>query len=55
MQENGYDNVYVVEGKGIGGGGAEMEKYFEHYKSTYNGGKVIDPMTGRKTDVKSYK
>ena len=46
----GYRNVKTVHGSK--GGGREMEKYFDHYKATYYGGKIISPMTGRVTEIR---
>ena len=46
MIERGYNNVKIIYGGGEGGGVA-MEKYFDYYR----GGKIISPLTGKKTTV----
>ena len=45
--KRGYRNVKTVEG-----GGAAMEKYFDHYKATYDGGEIISPLTGKVFKIK---
>jgi hypothetical protein len=48
MIENGFKNVKTVRG-----GGAAMEKFFDHYGVDYTGrGKIIGPKTGEKFGVK---
>jgi len=47
MIERGYGNVKTVLG-----GGAAMEKFFDHYKKTYYGGKIISPTTGKEIAIK---
>jgi hypothetical protein len=47
MRKRGYRNVKAVDG-----GGKAMEKYFEHYHSTYYGGKIINPITGKVVELK---
>jgi hypothetical protein len=47
MIEKGFKNVKTVRG-----GGAAMEKFFDHYAKTYNGGKIISPATGKVTPLK---
>lgn len=47
MIERGYRNVKTVHG-----GGAAMEKFFDHYHKTWYGGKIISPATGKEIDIK---
>jgi hypothetical protein len=42
MIAKGWGNVRTVSG-----GGAAMEKFFDHYHKTYYGGKIISPTTGK--------
>ena len=48
MIQKGFANVRVVSG-----GGAALEKFLEHYKKDYKGGKIINPITGNVTEIKS--
>jgi hypothetical protein len=50
MIERGYTNVKTVQG-----GGRAMEKFFDHYGKTYDGGKITNPRTGQVIDIKSKK
>lgn len=38
--------------KAVSGGGRAMEKYFDHYKATSYGGKIVNPITGKEIMVK---
>jgi len=48
MIARGWGNVRTVLG-----GGAAMEKFFDHYKKTYYGGKIISPTTGKEIHLGS--
>jgi hypothetical protein len=47
MIERDYGNVRTVSG-----GGEAMEKFFDYYKKTYYGGKIISPLTGKEIVIK---
>ena len=36
----------------VSGGGFALEKFLEHYKMDYKGGKMINPRTGEITELK---
>jgi len=47
MMEKGFKNVRPVKG-----GGAALEKYMEYYLKTWDGGRIINPITGTTIAVK---
>lgn len=47
MMERGFKNVRPVKG-----GGEALEKWLEHYVGTWFGYRIINPITGKVTDIK---
>ena len=47
MIKMGFTNV-----KHVHGGGNAMEKYFDYYQTTYYGGKIVSPATGKEIILK---
>jgi hypothetical protein len=47
MMERGYRNVKPVQG-----GGDAMEKFFEYYLKAWDGGRIINPITGKVIVIK---
>jgi hypothetical protein len=52
MIQKGFRNVKIVHAGSTTSSGRELEKYFEHYRSTKYKTEIINPITGKVTVIK---